>query len=459
MRYPGRLALAAFFAAVALGGISSVKAADLDERAALAGRQKIREELAVAMSDGRLSRMEQYRILLDAKDVLTPQDLHGLQQTLDRLATASGTRTSLQKGASSDDNVIATRALMADGVPSVSNGPAIKAADGSYGPFIEEKPGDVPQAVTMDDDEMFTRDGSRLLAFVARGGLIDLELSTGIDAFKGPVDDLNANGNFGVRLGLNGAVPVAPRLGIGIQAGTNVILSDLKGTGYPGPNTFAPDDTALDSGRIRSQDFVTVGLFQRVLVSEGEGTLGWGVAYDWLFDNYYDNFTLGQWRLKAAYEISACNEIGVWATLRDRNSTGQLFSFGFDIDNNPIILPVPVNLQPIDQANFYWKHSWTGEASVTSRLGFVDQRGSVIFGADGRSPLTPQLALTGGFTYIMPRAPGGQLAQDRDIWNVSIGIEFVLGGFRHGAAAQFSPFMPVADNGILVGKRMGDQGY
>ena len=73
------LALAAFQAA-------NLTAADLEARKALMGRQKIRAELAAALQDGKLSRMDQYKILLHAKEVLTPEDLRGLERTLDRLA-------------------------------------------------------------------------------------------------------------------------------------------------------------------------------------------------------------------------------------------------------------------------------------------------------------------------------------------------------------------------------------
>ena len=51
------------------------------------GRQKIREELSAALAKGYLTRMDQYHILLHAKEVLTADDLHGLEQTLDRIAT------------------------------------------------------------------------------------------------------------------------------------------------------------------------------------------------------------------------------------------------------------------------------------------------------------------------------------------------------------------------------------
>ena len=116
---------------------------------------------------------------------------------------------------------------------------------------------------------------------------IDVDLFSSVDAFKGPLDLGNANGNFGERLGVNAAVPVFPRLGMAFQAGTSVVLSNLKGSPYPEPNAT-----------IRDQVFTTVGMFQRF--NREDGAFTWGFAYDWLFDTYYSDFQFGQWRVKAA---------------------------------------------------------------------------------------------------------------------------------------------------------------
>ena len=38
----------------------------------------------------------------------------------------------------------------------------------------------------------------------------NVDFFSSVDAFKGPIDIGNANGNFGVRLGVNAAVPILP---------------------------------------------------------------------------------------------------------------------------------------------------------------------------------------------------------------------------------------------------------
>ena len=119
------------------------------------------------------------------------------------------------------------------------------------------------------------------------GFLGSLELFSSVDAFKGPMDVAGANGNFGLGMGLNLTIPVARRLGIGFQAGTNVIMSDFHGTLF------------TNSG-IRTQNFTSLGFFQRV--PQEYGSLNWGFTYDWLFDDYYDKFNFGQWRVKLGWE-------------------------------------------------------------------------------------------------------------------------------------------------------------
>ena len=87
MRFLLHLTVAALLVAIGIGGMTSATAADREARAAVMGRQKIREELSAALEKGYLTRMDQYHILLHAKEVLTADDLHGLEQTLDRIAT------------------------------------------------------------------------------------------------------------------------------------------------------------------------------------------------------------------------------------------------------------------------------------------------------------------------------------------------------------------------------------
>jgi hypothetical protein len=86
MRTRWRVCSAFFLAMLLVGSMAGDGFAQLSGRAAVAGRQKVRASLAIAMADGRLSRMEQYSILLKAKELLSPGELGGLQATMARLA-------------------------------------------------------------------------------------------------------------------------------------------------------------------------------------------------------------------------------------------------------------------------------------------------------------------------------------------------------------------------------------
>ena len=77
----------AALAAMIAGSTTLAMAASPDGRFIVSNRQKVRAELAAAMADGELSHMEQYGILLRAKDRLNSSELRGVQQTLERLST------------------------------------------------------------------------------------------------------------------------------------------------------------------------------------------------------------------------------------------------------------------------------------------------------------------------------------------------------------------------------------
>lgn len=69
----------------------------------------------------------------------------------------------------------------------------------------------------------------------------------------------------------------------------------------------------------RTQTFVTIGLFQAV----GRKTT-WGLAYDALMQQYYDDFTLGQVRGFAGYDVTEMNEVGVWFTKSVNSDQGLM---------------------------------------------------------------------------------------------------------------------------------------
>jgi hypothetical protein len=435
---------ALLLAAVVLGGPAKTKAADYDGRAVLAARQKIRTELATAVADGHLSRLDQYRILLEAREVLPPEDLPGLERTLNRLASAQQ-----PSGPAHQRLLIADRAAgeetVAPGTPTPMPATKSQPPDGtmvSESPFVEEQPGDVSEMPMEEGMVEQGRHRGRLGLLSLRDEKTDeerslnFEFTTAVEAFKGPLDFADFNGNFGFELGVNGAVPLLPRMGLGLQAGANVVLSDFHG--------FEVYDYGPNAVGSRTQEFTSVGLFQRV--PWRDGSLAWGFTYDWLFDHYYDNFTFTQWRIKLAWEANPWNEFGGWATLRERGDTGA-------IDSQIIGTFSNLHFRPLEQGNWYWRHTWCNEVSLTGRLGFAQFPGAVITGVDGKVPISPRLALTSSFAYVIPSGKGvaaAALPGAAEFWNVSMGLEFVPGGFRRCSPNRFAPLLPVADNGTMM---------
>src|SRR5262249_30607043 len=158
----------------------------------------------------------------------------------------------------------------------------------------------------------------------------------------------------------------------------------------------------IDGTRDRTQSFTTVGIFQRSDVG-----INWGVGYDFLFESYYQDFNVGQWRGQVGYCITGDDEVGVWGTLRDHGHTGA-------------VKDQPFHLRPIDQANLFWRHVWGNETVTRMWVGLADEHGRfvfvapgntpvhhpVVFGADVYVPLSDRLALFGEANFITPNDTG-----------------------------------------------------
>lgn len=443
MRFIHHFLAALALLAAGIGGVSSAATADHDVHAAMAGRQKIREELSAALAKGYLTRMDQYHLLVHAKEVLCTEDLQGFERTLDRLAT----QQALARHAPAVVSGTTAAAAPEDGAPRViatsrledqGEGGKVYGSGGTVeetapnGPTIEQIPpgtGRPTMGTPYDDPDMCGCDGMECRP---RRQWFALEGFTSVEGFKGPEDIGNANGNFGVRVGVNGAISVFQRWGIGLQAGMAADITNLKGSPYP------DFDTAVS----RDQYFATVGMFQRINRSE-DTAFTWGFVYDFLQDNYYSDFHMGQWRVKAEYEADPFDAFGLQASIPEHGSTGQLpdlFTGGVDL----------FAFKPLAQGNVYWSHTFSNFATLTGRFGVAERPSNFVFGADGCVPVTQNLAMTGSFTYIMPNVGAGYPGQDEEVWNLMIGLEFVPGGFRHGSLGRLRPFLPVADNGSFA---------
>ncbi len=245
----------------------------------------------------------------------------------------------------------------------------------------------------------------------------------GLDGSKQP-QDFGVNALFGGRFDVNLGVPLIESIGLGIQAGTSLNYSDNA------VQVFERIDGTSD----RFQNFTTVGLFQRT-----DSGFHWAVGYDFLYENYYDKFNLGQWRGDVGVEVDETNEIGTWFAISSQKDSGFYAN-------------IPVTLDPITQGSIYFRHTWENDAQTTFWLGIAEGHGEVnlalgdlppvgerlVFGADVFVPLSPRVALFGQANFLTPA--------DTGTVDAYLGLAFYPGGSHGARKRRFAPPLPVANN-------------
>ncbi len=246
-----------------------------------------------------------------------------------------------------------------------------------------------------------------------------LSVFVGLDGSKQP-KDFGINASFGGRLSANVGIPLIEEYGLGLQVGSAVNYAD---------NAVAVM-AAVDGRSERFQSFTTIGLFQRF-----ESGFEWGLAYDFLYENYYDDIALSQVRSRATQVVGDSNKIGIlgiWSWDEQRaNVTGQ-----------------SVLLRPIDQVSAVWNHLWASGVETEVWGGVALGHGQVVavfpgnpginvapvFGAMLHAPLNDWLALYGQGNFILPADSG----------TVDAYLGFVV-YFDKPQRARYSRYSPVFD--------------
>ncbi len=255
--------------------------------------------------------------------------------------------------------------------------------------------------------------------------LDNLSFFVGLEGSKEP-QDFGVNANFGGRVSVNWGVPIWEQYGLGLQIGTSLNATSNA------VQVFQRVDGQVG----RTQNFTTVGFFQRTPIG-----LKWGAVYDFLEEDYYQDFHLGQWRLKLGYDLTPCNEIGGQASVA---------SFG---DNGFFAGSIPITLRPITQGSLYWRHTWETQVETTFWAGMAEghsrpnlalgdlsrDQNEFLFGADIFVPLNNYVVLFGEANFIMPSASGTV--------DSYLGFEFYPGGGAQQARKNtFAPLFPVANS-------------
>lgn len=257
----------------------------------------------------------------------------------------------------------------------------------------------------------------------------DLTVFGGAQGFTGP-KNIGDSGSFGFHEGVNWGAPLPLFNGcFGMQAGARFTQSNLSGT------DFSPDT--------RHQVFLTGGVFRRV-----DWGLQGGIAFDYLSDEWYTNTRLSQLRGELSWVFPCGHELGAWVTSGLSEDTAATRIFVNQIPQNGT-----ATWEPTDLYAFFYRHRFSGWEGATCRLygGFTGDSDGLV-GADAQVPLSCDLALQAGFTFLAPqeaKAPAG-VGDIQESWNVGISLVWYPGCNSATTKSYFAPLFQVADNGSFM---------
>lgn len=244
-------------------------------------------------------------------------------------------------------------------------------------------------------------------------------LFAGATAFKGPLDQ-GLNGNFGFQEGVQIAGRLKREFALGFQAGGRFTQTDLSGT-------IIADDNTI----VRTQSFVTAGLFRRNPCGCG---FQYGVVFDYLNDNYYVDLSLNQVRAEISYLGRNRHEIGFWGAFHTNDDTVLL-----DGETRTVF-------RAVDQYNLFYRYNFCNGGNARFWGGGTGSRGGIL-GAEVLMPLTNRMQLHSGFTYLIPEGSQGLEGASQEGWALSMTLIWFPGRTFQGTHnGQYRQLFSVADN-------------
>lgn len=255
----------------------------------------------------------------------------------------------------------------------------------------------------------------------------NLNVFIGLEGAKQP-QDLGINANMGARLGVNLGLPISRERNIGAQAGIAFVFSDAA--------VHVLDQVTDVSSR--TQTFITAGVFQR-----GE-KIRWAAGFDVQVADYYDTFTLAQFRGQAGTPLNDRHEVGAWFTIPMSGADAEIADTG-----------IPVRLDPIGLINGYSSHTWPSGGRTYIWAGLAEGHDNVVltisneprsewvfnYGAALQVPLSDRFGIAGAANFVTPTATGTVDAYLGVVWSPG-------GGMMKGGGA-FRPMMPVGSNPMM----------
>lgn len=267
-----------------------------------------------------------------------------------------------------------------------------------------------------------------------------LDLFAGVNAFTGPMncantDATNANsrasagGSFGFYEGFNQGRNLKGILGFDIasQFGIRATQTSLSGSKL--------------TDEQRNQVFLTFGLFRRV-----DYGLQYGLAIDYLNEDWYYQGDLTQLRGEISWNSNNCHVFGFqfMSGISDETSSSTV------LDATGNLLQSTVDFEPVDQYRAFYRRLLACGGDWEAFLGGTDNSDTIL-GALVNMPLSGQVVMNSGVTYVIPNEDEGSTFDD-EAWNLSLGFTYRPGGSA-GCGRYCRPMFNVADNGTFIVRR------
>ena len=224
-----------------------------------------------------------------------------------------------------------------------------------------------------------------------------------------------------------GGSPLWDAMGLGAQIGFEADQSDLSRT------------NATDLHR--NQYFFTAGLFHRPSCE-----WGWqgGLVFDYLNDDFVDNFTVSQLRGDLSY-IFNNNAIGFWFTKGVHDTK-------FMSVNTETETTITTTYKPIDLYAFYYGRRFCNGGEGRIWGGFTGGTGGLV-GADFSIPINDKLSIDSGFDYAIPHGVGAETIPAEG-WNLAISLVWhPFCQSRDACNSSYQPLFDVANNGSFMVNR------
>ena len=243
------------------------------------------------------------------------------------------------------------------------------------------------------------------------------------DVFFGPVATKSmvlgdGGGGSGITEGIIFSGPVFPYHGLGYELGLRGVHTRFAGYEARG----------IESNDNRNQFFFTAGLFRRPYAGVG---LQFAAAWDYLFDDFAGEYSIGQVRGEIGYVGPLKNEFGFW--------------FASAVNSELVATPEgELRVEPLGLYALYLRRKVGERLHMRPWAGFSSES-DILLGSDAWVSLGPRTAVRVASGYVMPDGAGGADAASREGW--SLGVEWVfspIGPDRRWDWRAFGPLQGVA---------------